>query len=82
MMCYCKLTGEAVDGVLLTTPACDLVDVPASDTEHTTHVVDYLTNSLKNRFGIQNFDNYTFHSTDNTAGIAHTHPLNSPQPHV
>ena len=49
MMNYCKQTGVTVDGVHLTTPACDLVDIPTSDTDETHNVVTYLAWSLKSR---------------------------------
>jgi hypothetical protein len=79
MMCYCRLIGESVDGIQLTTPACDLVDVPASDTEHTDNVCSYIYNSIFNRVGVTNFTNYVFHSTDNTNG---KHPTHISMPHV
>ena len=68
MMCICVVIGEVVDGVELTTPGCHLVDVPASDTEHTENVCTYIKHSLVHKVGVTNFENYTFHSTDNTEG--------------
>ena len=75
MMCYCEHTGVEVDGVKLTTPACDLVDVPAADTDHTENVVNYLYNSLTSKVGIKDGQRYNSHSTDNTQGdpLPHMH---------
>jgi hypothetical protein len=75
MMCYCNKINVEVDGVQLTTPACDLVDVPAADTDHTENVVAYLANSMTSKVGISDFSNYTFHSTDNTQGSCHAFKL-------
>ena len=42
-----------MDEVELTTPRCDRVDVPDTDTDHTENIVAYIANSLRNRVGIQ-----------------------------
>ena len=65
MVNYCEEIGELVDGVELTTPRCDLIDVPDTDTDHTANVVAYISHSLKNKVGIQDFNFYSHHSTDN-----------------
>ena len=68
MMCYCAKTGVEVDGVQLTPPACDLVGVPAADTDHTENVVSYLHNSPTSKVGIKDARYFNSHSTDKLQG--------------
>jgi hypothetical protein len=90
MMWTCKLTGVEVDGIDLTTPAVDIVDVPVTDTDHTNNVVKYISNTIKHTVGIntnQQLVNYTSHGTDNTNGKCLSQrclmpPQHPPLPHT
>jgi hypothetical protein len=74
-----------VEGVKLTTPAVEVVDVPVTDSDHTKNVVDYIHNTIRHTVGInthQQLQNYTSHGTDNTNGklVFATAPPTHPPP--